>query len=123
MGLFDFFKPKQNNENVPTLRDGTPKTYDYFAFKLHDINVEELSKMEPGLFTDKNVDVSVKLEIIDSEEKLVAYHNRTIIGYADKTAIRKYKEHKSQKLKIHSRSIGKEKGSLPYCRIRMIYFY
>lgn len=133
MGLFDFLfksntQPKSNSTSsspasVPTMRDGTPKQYDYFVFKLKDSPQEVLATMKPGLFVKEEVDVTVKIGERDGKECVVAYYKGQVIGYGDSQALKKIKEHHNQKLAIHSRSIHSTKDNKLYCRIRMIYYY
>lgn len=123
MGLFDLFR-KTEQEPIPTLKNGTIKTYDYFAFKVHGVASlsgaqDVLRSIGCDLYENPNF-VSVKLE----DECLNVYLNGSRIGSGDNQAKKKFEEHCKKKWHVHSCSIyGGQDDKYYGCKIRIKYFY
>lgn len=111
MGLFDCFK-KKDSVTMQTSR------YDFFAFSLDDLNEAIVSKMPPGLLTDSNVDVSVKLD----SGVLVCMYKGVPIGRAGSRAMSVYNSHAHQNPVIHSRSITGGNGKPYRLKLRFKYY-
>lgn len=123
MGLFNMFK-KKNSKPVPTLKNGTVKSFDYFAFKIHGVATipgaqEVLAKKGCDLYEQPNF-VDVKLE----NDCLNVYINGFRIGSGDKQAKNKFEEHCKKEWNIHSCSIyGGDNDNSYGCKVRIKYFY
>lgn len=128
MGLFDLFKktpaPASIIENKPTLKDGTAKTYDYFAFKVHGVATidgaqETLKSLGCKLYKTPNF-VMLKLE----DGVLNVFLNKNCIGSGDAQAAKKFAEHCQKKWEVHSCSIyGGTEGKSYGCKIRVKFYY
>lgn len=128
MGLFGFFQkvlsdePKQ--KSVPTKKDGSTKTFDYFAFKVHGVaTIPEAQSVLANLgckLHEQPDFAKIKLE----GDCLNVYLHGQKIGSGDATAKKKFQEHCNNKWNIHSCSIyGGEDDKSFGCKIRIKYFY
>lgn len=123
--MFGLFKKKEQKE-VPTLKDGTKKTFDYFAFKVHGVSSidgvqEMLKKIGAGLYEEpKNVDLKV-----DAEHGLSVYVNKKRIGSGDEQALKKFNENcVKKKWNVHSLAVYGGDGDKSFgCKVRVKYFY
>ena len=107
-----------------TLKGGTVKTYDYFAFKVHGVatidGVQECLRSVGCKLHEKPDFVTLKLE----EDTLNVYINKMRIGSGDKLAKNKFVENCKSKWEVHSCSIyGGDDGKSLGCKIRVKFFY
>lgn len=128
MGLFDLFKKAtvstSDVENKPTLKDGSVKTYDYFAFKVHGVDTvegsQEVLKSIGCKLHEKPIFAMLKLE----DGVLNVYINKKRIGSGDAQATKKFVEHCQKKWEIYSCSIyGGTDGKSYGCKIRVKFYY